>query len=87
LLDSQYQRAQDLLVEHRDKLEALAMELLDKEVLLKSDLVKLIGPRPIDVDTPEHAIQGWSGVVDNNNGAAPTNTPPPPPHPTAGEDI
>ncbi|PSR11554.1 MAG: AAA family ATPase [Bacteroidetes bacterium] len=85
LLDSQYQRAQGLLIEHRDKLETLAMELLDKEVLLKSDLVKLIGPRPVDVDANAHAIQDWSGVVDNNNGTPPVATPPP--TPTTGDDI
>ncbi|MEL7221505.1 MAG: ATP-dependent zinc metalloprotease FtsH [Bacteroidota bacterium] len=64
LLDSQYIRAQDLLREHRDKLELLANELLDKEVLLKSDLEKLIGPRPVDVAAQN--AQDWVGVVDNN---------------------
>ena len=49
LLESQYERAQELLKDKRNELEILANELLDKEVLLKSDLVKLIGPRPADV--------------------------------------
>ena len=49
LVESQYQRAQDLLRERRNELEILANELLEKEVLLKSDLEKLIGPRPADV--------------------------------------
>ncbi len=49
LLDKEYKRAQALLTKHIDKLELLANKLLDKEVLLKSDLVKLLGLRPFDV--------------------------------------
>ncbi|MEZ4984767.1 MAG: ATP-dependent zinc metalloprotease FtsH [Saprospiraceae bacterium] len=67
LLEEQYQRAQGLLVTHREKLELLAHELLDKEVLHKSDLEKLIGPRPVTTDqlaSPE----AWSGVGDNTTG-------------------
>lgn len=46
LLNEQYQRAQNLLLEKRNELELLANQLLEKEVLLKSDLETLIGPRP-----------------------------------------
>ncbi len=46
LVDSQYQRAQALLKERRDELEKLAQALLDKEVLHKSDVERLIGPTP-----------------------------------------
>jgi len=46
LLDEQYKRAQNLLLEKRNQLELLANQLLEKEVLLKSDLEHLIGPRP-----------------------------------------
>ena len=49
LLDSQYDRAKNLLRERKDELEILARTLLEKEVLLKSDVEKLIGPRPVDV--------------------------------------
>jgi len=45
LLDSQYDRAKALLAERREELELLAKALLDKEVLLKSDVEKMIGPR------------------------------------------
>jgi len=48
LVSEQYQRAQDLLLKYRNELEILARELLDKEVLVKSDLVRLIGERPFD---------------------------------------
>ncbi len=46
LLDEQFERAKNLLRERRQELEALARTLLEKEVLLKSDIIKLIGPRP-----------------------------------------
>ena len=85
LLDSQYERAQSLLHQHRDKLELLAHELLDKEVLLKSDLEKLIGPRPSDADETE--TQNWVGVVDNANTTESQEVSPPPPLPPKGEDI
>jgi len=46
LIDSQYLRAQELLKKYREELRILANQLLDKEVLLKSDVEKLIGLRP-----------------------------------------
>ena len=46
LVNSQYERAKALLTERREELEVLANELLEKEVLLKSDVERLIGPRP-----------------------------------------
>jgi AFG3 family protein len=46
MIDEQYSRAKGLLIEHKDALEILAKTLLEKEVLHKNDLVKLIGPRP-----------------------------------------
>jgi cell division protease FtsH len=50
LIEEQYLRAQDLLNEKRYELTLLATTLLEKEVLLKSDLEKLIGPRPVPID-------------------------------------
>jgi AFG3 family protein len=64
MLDGQYQRAQDLLIEKRAEVELLAKALLDKEVLSRKDLEELIGPRPSDVDNnPPVAMEG---VIDNN---------------------
>jgi AFG3 family protein len=48
LADGAYARAKLLLVERRQELELIAQHLLEKEVLLKSDLEKLIGPRPYE---------------------------------------
>ncbi len=53
LLDEQYERAKELLSKRRSELEQLAQQLLDKEVLVKSDVERLIGPRPVDVKPQE----------------------------------
>lgn len=46
LADQQYQRAQQLLKDKAKELEILAKALLEREVLLKDDVERLIGPRP-----------------------------------------
>ncbi len=48
IIEGQYQRAQDLLRDKRKELDALASLLLEKEVLFKDDLERLIGKRPFD---------------------------------------
>jgi AFG3 family protein len=53
LADAAYERAKVLLAEKHNELELIAKHLLEKEVLLKSDLEKLIGPRPFS-DKKEH---------------------------------
>ncbi len=46
LVESQYDRAQELLTKHIKELHTLAKQLLEKEVLVKSDVERLIGARP-----------------------------------------
>ena len=46
LLEEQYKRCVSLLKARRQELEILAQELLDKEVLQKADVERLLGPRP-----------------------------------------
>ncbi len=46
MIDNEYLRAQKLLSEKREELNALANALLENEVLLKSDVERLIGKRP-----------------------------------------
>lgn len=48
LIAQQYERANQLLREKRKELELIATELLNKEVLLKDDVERLIGKRPFD---------------------------------------
>jgi len=46
IIGSAFKRTKDLLIKHIDHLEIIAKELLKKEVIYQSDLVRLIGPRP-----------------------------------------
>jgi cell division protease FtsH len=48
LIEGQYARAKELLKKYKKELMLLAEGLLEKEVLLKSDLVRMIGERPSD---------------------------------------
>lgn len=59
LIESQYERAKNLLTEKRHELNLLAQTLLEKEVLHKSDLERLIGKRPFaEEEKFEHAHVG-----------------------------
>ncbi len=46
IVNAQFERAKALLIERRNELEIIAKQLLEKEVLHKADLERLIGPRP-----------------------------------------
>jgi AFG3 family protein len=46
-----YDRTKGLLMQHREKLEIIAKELLEKEILFQSDLERLIGKRPFAAPT------------------------------------
>ncbi|RKR06992.1 cell division protease FtsH [Maribacter vaceletii] len=45
IIEEQYQRAIEVLTEHKDKLTVLAERLLEKEVIFKEDLEKIFGER------------------------------------------
>jgi AFG3 family protein len=49
IIDGQYERAQQMLIAHRSDLEMLAKALLEKEVIHKADIERMIGPRPFQV--------------------------------------
>ncbi|WP_233898717.1 ATP-dependent zinc metalloprotease FtsH [Tenacibaculum piscium] len=49
MIEIQYQRAIDLLTQHKDKLSQLAALLLEKEVMFKADLEKIFGERPFEI--------------------------------------
>ena len=76
LVEQQYERAQELLTKHNKELHILAKELLAKEVLVKSDLDTLIGPRPwpeqgtfVSVEIPETEV-----VEEASNGVSSETT-------------
>ncbi len=51
IVDECYERTKGLLSQHRQHLEVIANELLQKEILFQSDLERLIGKRPFDKPT------------------------------------
>ena len=48
IIDECYNRTKALLEKHREHLEVIANELLQKEILFQSDLERLIGKRPFE---------------------------------------
>ncbi|MCB0767466.1 MAG: peptidase M41, partial [Flavobacteriales bacterium] len=64
LVEGQYARAKRILTENKDKLTALATQLLEKEVIFKEDLEKIFGHRPF-----QKAIADQSTSNGNGNGA------------------
>ncbi|MFN8692126.1 MAG: ATP-dependent zinc metalloprotease FtsH [Cyclobacteriaceae bacterium] len=51
IVDTAYDRTKQLLILHREHLEIIAKELLEKEILFQSDLERLIGKRPFSHQT------------------------------------
>ncbi|QIG89942.1 ATP-dependent zinc metalloprotease FtsH [Chryseobacterium sp. POL2] len=56
LIETQYQRAIDILITNRDKLEALAQKLLEKEVIFREDLEDIFGKRAWDPELTEKPV-------------------------------
>jgi len=53
LIESQYQRAIQILEDNKDKLNQLADILIEKEVIFKDDLENIFGKRPFDKNLQE----------------------------------
>lgn len=51
IIEEAYQRTVQLLTHHRQHLDVIAKELLEKEILFQADLERLIGKRPFDKPT------------------------------------
>jgi len=62
LIDFCYQRTRKLLNDNREKLDIIAKELLEKEILFQNDLERLIGKRPFSHQT------NYEKFVMSNNG-------------------
>ncbi|MCB4800226.1 ATP-dependent zinc metalloprotease FtsH [Neotamlana laminarinivorans] len=52
IIEKQYERAVNLLEEHKDKLTELAEVLLEKEVIFKDNLEKIFGKRAFEKEEP-----------------------------------
>ena len=77
LIELQYVRAKRILSENKDKLTALATQLLEKEVIFKEDLEKIFGDRPFVKPEP---------ATSNGNGKHAPAQPPAMKAPTATSD-
>ena len=64
LIETQYQRAVSILTENRDKLDALAQKLLDKEVIFREDLEEIFGKRAWDPELTEKPVSSLDNPAD-----------------------
>lgn len=56
IIETQYQRALQILEENKDKLDALANKLLEKEVIFREDLEEIFGKRAWDPELTEQPV-------------------------------
>ena len=66
IIENQYKRAVTILHENRDKLDALAQKLLEKEVIFREDLEEIFGKRAWDPELTERPVT--EAVVENTSG-------------------
>lgn len=68
LVDVVYARTKELLIKHREGLEAVALKLLEKEVLFQSDLEDILGKRPFEHRTAyDKFVNGEPTLIPDNN--------------------
>ncbi len=70
IVDEAYRQCKDLLEEKKTQLQAVAEELLKKEMLVRDDLIRILGKRPFEDKGDFHKY------FDNHEGKS---APPPPP--------
>merc|ERR1719204_1169634 len=59
LIDSAHVATTNLLTQHKDDVEKVALRLLEKEVLQRDDMIELLGPRPFaEKSTYEEFVEG-----------------------------
>ncbi|MNY27721.1 ATP-dependent zinc metalloprotease FtsH [compost metagenome] len=63
----QYARAINILSENRDKLDALAQKLLEKEVIFREDLEEIFGKRAWDPELTEKPVSSLDNPADAGN--------------------
>ncbi|KAI0021927.1 ATP-dependent metallopeptidase Hfl [Xylariomycetidae sp. FL0641] len=73
IIDEAYVQCKNLLVERKKELGIIAEELLRKEVLVRDDMVRLLGPRPFK---DRENFSKYFGGQNNEEGPAPSPQPP-----------
>jgi AFG3 family protein len=61
IIDDMYKRTKGMLMKHREHLEVIAKELLEKEILFQADLERLIGKRPFEKPTTYQQFTNGNG--------------------------
>ncbi|MDP2088914.1 MAG: ATP-dependent zinc metalloprotease FtsH [Flavobacteriaceae bacterium] len=67
LIEKQYSRALEILSENKDKLTALAEQLLEKEVIFKDDLELIFGKRPFEKEVEDKKEIKTTKLNENNS--------------------
>nr|WP_246118428.1 ATP-dependent zinc metalloprotease FtsH [Apibacter muscae] len=67
IIENQYERAKEILLENKDKLTELANKLLEKEVIFKDDLEEIFGKRKFEEETFSQEIEDDNTTKENNN--------------------
>ncbi|KAK5093068.1 AAA ATPase afg3 [Exophiala xenobiotica] len=76
IVDEAYRQCKDLLTEKKAEVQKIAEELLTKEMLVRDDLVRILGPRPFE--DPGEFSKYFSGEGQKSA---------PPPPPVEGNDM
>lgn len=75
IIEFQYQRAVEILSNNRDKLDALASKLLEKEVIFREDLEDIFGKRAWDPELSETPVSDVDNPATYGNVLNPEVTP------------
>jgi len=71
IIETEYERAKNLLSEHREQLDTLAYRLLEKEVLFREDMVEIFGERAfeddLNIDPPGNIVSSISMEPEQKN--------------------
>lgn len=75
IIENQYKRAVQILTDNRDKLDALAAKLLEKEVIFREDLEEIFGKRAWDPELSDTPISDIDDPTKAGNVLNPEITP------------
>jgi AFG3 family protein len=67
IIDDAYERTKSLLMKHREYLDVIAQELLEKEILFQADLERLIGKRPFEKLTTYQQFTNGQGKYEKKH--------------------
>ena len=87
IVENQYQRAIRILTENRDKLEALADKLIEKEVIFREDLEEIFGKRAWEPEVAETSKKEEQNPAPAENSAPVTDNTPEEEKPSENDEI